>query len=145
MNSLQKTQKPQKPNSSVTLDYKQRKTRHDDIPQKHVEWKFLQLYGTWYSLSAVNSLKCGHRRYPHSIPLRKLYFDWWLLLIRGRKTLTTLVLKHRKTRHAAGHDIPRSCMIFIVKIKINLLCLVMTFAWKTGSWYLLNFLGIQDT
>ena len=71
--------KPQKPNSWVTLDYKQRKTRHD-IPQNHaVEWKFLQLYGAWYSLPAVNTLNCGHRRFPHSIPLRKLYFDWWLL------------------------------------------------------------------
>ena len=71
--------KPQKPNSWVTLDYKQRKTRHD-IPQNHaVEWTFLQLYGAWYSLPAVNTLNCGHRRFPHSIPLRKLYFDWWLL------------------------------------------------------------------
>ena len=123
--------KPQKPNSWVTLDYKQRKTRHD-FPQNHaVEWKFLQLYGAWYSLPAVNTLNCGHRRFPHSIPLRKLYFDWWLLLIRSRnsrKTLTTLVLKHRKTRH----DIPRGGMIFIVKIILNLLCLVMTFAWKAG-------------
>ena len=124
-------QKPRKPNSWVTLDYKQRKTRHN-IPQNHaVEWTFLQLYGAWYSLPAVNTLNCGHRRFPHSIPLRKLYFDWWLLQIRGcksRKTLTTLVLKHRKTRH----DIPRSCMIFIVKIIRKLLCLVMTFAWKAG-------------
>ena len=74
---------------------------------------------------------CGHQRFPHSIPLRKLYFDWWILKIRGRnsrKTLTTLVLKHLKTRH----DIPRSCMIFIFKIMLNLLCLVMTFAWKAG-------------
>ena len=46
--------KPQKPNSWVTLDYKQRKTRHD-IPQNHaVEWKFLQLYGAWSSLPGVN-------------------------------------------------------------------------------------------
>ena len=72
-------QKPQKPNSWVTIDYKQRKTRND-IPQNHaVEWKFLQLSGAWYSLPAVNTLNCGHRRFPHSIPLRKLYFDWWLL------------------------------------------------------------------
>ena len=26
------------------------------------------------------------------------------------------------------HDIPRSCMIFIVKIKLNRLCLVLKFA-----------------
>ena len=124
-------QKPQKPNSWVTHDYKRRKTRHG-IPQNHaVECKFLQLYGAWYSLPAVNTLNCGHRRFPHFIPLRKLYFDWWLLEIRGRnnrKTLTTLVLKHRKTRH----DIPRSYMIFTVKIVLNLLCLVMKFAWKAG-------------
>ena len=40
------------------------------------------------------------------------------------ETLTTLVLKHRETRY----DIPRGYMIFIVKIILNLLCLVMTFA-----------------
>ena len=72
-------QKLQKPNSWVTLDYKQREARHD-IPQNHaVEWKFLQLYGAWYSLSAANTLNCGHRRFFHSFPLRKLYFVWWLL------------------------------------------------------------------
>ena len=36
--------------------------------------------------------------------------------------------RHRKTRH----DIHRSCMIFIVKIILNLLCLVMAFAWIAG-------------
>ena len=40
------------------------------------------------------------------------------------ETLTTLVLKHRETRH----DIPRGCMMFIVKIILNFLCLVMTLA-----------------
>ena len=124
-------QKPQKPNSWVTLDYKQRKTRHDILQNHAVDWKFLQLYGAWYSLPAANTLNCGYRRFFHSFPLKKLYFDLWLLKIRGRKsrkTLTTLVLKHRKTRH----DIPCSCMIFIVKIILNLLWLVMTFSWKTG-------------
>ena len=36
--------------------------------------------------------------------------------------------RHPKTRH----DIHRSCMIFIVKIILNLLCLVMAFAWMAG-------------
>ena len=123
-------QKPQNPNSWVTLDYKQRKT-HNDIPQNHAMWKFLQLYGALYSLPVVNTLNCGYRRFLHSFQLRKLYFDWWFLLIRGRKrikTFATLVLKHRKTRY----DTPRSCMIFFVKIILNLLCLVMTFACKAG-------------
>ena len=72
-------QKPQKPKSWVTFGYKQRKTRHD-IPQNHaVEWKFLQLYGAWYGLPAVNNLNCGYRRFFHSFSLRKLYFDWCLL------------------------------------------------------------------
>ena len=125
-------QKPQKPNSGVTLDYKQRKTHHD-IPQNHaVEWKFLQLYGAWYSLPAVNTLNCGYRRFFHSLisAQENILIDDFSKseTAKAAKTLTTLVLKHRKTRH----DIPRSCMIFIVKIILNLLCLVMTFAWKAG-------------
>ena len=47
----------------------------------------------------------------------------------------TVQLRHPKTRH----DIRRSCMIFIIKIILNLICLVMTFAWEANyitSWYL---------
>ena len=81
--------KPQKPNSWVTLNYKQRETRHD-IPQNHaVERTFLQLYGAWYCLPVVIILNCSHRRFPHSIPLRKLHFDWWLLKIRGHNSRKT--------------------------------------------------------